>query len=70
MDERLAASSKRAKQALDRAFVIGARRIDDDVGGPRRLRQNFSVVERSQHGLDAPRANRLGLFGERTSPVT
>ena len=62
VDERLATTGERAKQARDRAFVIGARGIDDDVGGPRSVRQNFSVIERSQHRLDAPRADRVGLF--------
>ena len=47
MDERLAGSGERAEQAFNGAPVIGARRIDDDVGGPRRLRQNFSVIERA-----------------------
>ncbi len=63
MDECLAASCQGIEHGNDRALVIGARRIDDDVGGLRRLRQDFSVVERSQHRLDAPRANRLGLLG-------
>jgi hypothetical protein len=42
--------------------MVGTRRVDDDVGGTRRLRQNFSVVERAQHRLNAPRADCLGLF--------
>jgi len=62
MDERLAASRQRIEHGNDRTLVIGARCIDDGVGGPRRLRQNFSVIERSQQRLDAPRANRLGLI--------
>ena len=63
VDERLAASGQRIEHGNDRALVIGARRVDDDVGGLRRLRQNFSVIERSQHRLDAARANRIGLLG-------
>ena len=62
VDERLAATGKCIKQRDDRALVVGARGIDHDVGGLGRLRQNFSVIERSQHRLDAPRANRLGLL--------
>ena len=62
VDERLAASGKRVQQRDDGALVIGARRVDDDVGGLRRLRQDFRVIERAQHRLDAPRADRVGLF--------
>ena len=62
VDERLAASGQRIKQGNDRALVIGARRIDDDVGGLRRLRQTFAIIQRSQQRLDAAGANRIGLF--------
>jgi hypothetical protein len=62
VDEWLAATGERAEQAFDRASVIGARGVDDDVGGSRRLGQSFPVVQRPQQGLDAARANRLGLF--------
>ena len=41
---------------------IGGVYIRDDVGGLRRLRQNFPAIQRSQHGLDAARTNRVGLF--------
>ena len=61
VDERLAASRQRIQQGDDRAFVVGAGGIDDDVGGSRRLRENFRVIQRSQHRLDAAGANRVGL---------
>ena len=50
-----------SEQGDDRALVVGARGVDDDVGGLRRLRQNVRVIERAQHRLDAACANRLGL---------
>ena len=62
MDERLAASDESAKQGSDRTLVIGARRIDDDVGGLCRLRQKLPIIQRSQQRLDAPGVNRIGLF--------
>ena len=62
MDEQLTASGQSAKQGSDRTIVIGARRIDDDVGGLCRLRQTLPIIQRSQQRLDAPGANRIGLF--------
>jgi hypothetical protein len=62
MDEQLTASSQSAKQGSDRSIVIGARRIDDDVGGLCRLRQTFPIIQRSQQRLDASGTNRIGLF--------
>ena len=41
MDERLAAAGERIEQRNDRALVIGARGIDDDVGGLRRSRESI-----------------------------
>ena len=62
MDEQLTASGQSAKQGSDRAIVIGARRIDDDVGGLCRLRQTLLIIQRCQKRLDAPGVNRFGLF--------
>jgi hypothetical protein len=50
--------------------MIGARRIDDDIGGLRRLRQALTIIKRSQQRLDAAGADCIGFFLERTRPVT
>ena len=62
MDEPLTASGQSAQQGSDRTIVIGARRIDDDVGGLCRSRQTFPIIQRSQQRLDASGTNRIGLF--------
>ena len=61
MDERLAASRERIEKGYDRAPVIGAGGIDDDVGGSRCLRESLRNVQRAPPRLDAPGAHRIGL---------
>src|SRR6185295_18521740 len=61
LDKRLAASRQRAQQSDGGALVIGARGVDDGVGGLRRLRQSVLVIQRSKYGPDAERADGIGL---------
>jgi hypothetical protein len=69
-DERLAASRERIEKGYDRALVIGAGGIDDDVGRSRCWCENFRIVQRAQHRLDARARTASALSWERTRPVT
>ena len=55
------ASGQRIQQGDDRALVVGAGGIDNDIGGFRRLRKYSRVIQRAQHRLDAAGVNRGGL---------
>ncbi len=48
VDEGFAAARERIQQRYDRALVIGAGGVDDDVGGFRCLRKHSRVIQRAQ----------------------
>ena len=66
VDERLAASRERVEKGNDRALVIGAGRIDDDVGGSRGLRQSSASSSVPSTG-SMPRARTASAFSLRAN---
>ena len=71
VDERLAASRQRIEQGNDRALVIGARGIDDDVGGSALLVRELLASSSAPSTGSMPRARTASaLSRERTRPVT
>ena len=62
MDEWLAASGECIEQRDDGALVVGACGIDDDIGRLRGAGENFRVIQRAHHRLDAEGTNGVCLF--------
>src|SRR3982751_3083590 len=63
MDERLTAAGERIQERNDRALVIGACGIDDDVSSLRGARKYAGVVQRAHDRFDAEYANGVRLLG-------